>query len=161
MTEKHLLQLKDYLDNSGNYRYDEKGCKLWLGATTNGYGQLWHFDEKKNYKVHRLALAISEDLPYHDDFLACHKCDTPLCYEIGSNHVYRGDLSTNSKDFQERFLTCPNGHEKTPENTGYETKDNGRRKTYCRVCKRDRHKEWRKNNPEKYRESQRNWRDSQ
>jgi hypothetical protein len=161
MIEEHLLPLKGILEDSSNYRYDEKGCKLWLGAQTNGYGQIWHPGVSKNYRVYRLAVALKENLSYHDSFYACHKCDTPPCYSTEFGHVYKGDRSTNSKDFYDRYLECPRGHEKNEENTRYERRDNGGKKAYCRICKYERHKQWRKDNPEVYKESQRRWRDGQ
>lgn len=78
--------------------YDE--CMLWqFGSRDDGYGVVMH--NKKPLSVHRLALELKLGHTLSSTLQACHKCDTPKCFN--PNHLFPGSRSDNMRDMAGKF----------------------------------------------------------
>lgn len=133
---------------------------LWRKADKSG-GELacWNWTasfrgskRSGNYGKHHDALGRAQyahRLAYHlvhgripRDLVVMHRCDNPSC--INPAHLTLGTVRENTWDAIEkgRFrwtkAHCRNGHEGTPENTGW--KKNGRR--FCRRCQAEAQQRW-------------------
>lgn len=73
-------------------------CKLWTGATANGYGH--RRSNGKLVLVHREGLERFLGRPLRDGLLACHHCDVRNCYQ--QMHLYEGTHADNNADCLER-----------------------------------------------------------
>lgn len=112
----------------------ENGCKIWIGAKSNGYGMFKI--NNKMYQSHRVARHIYCGFDLDSKLNVNHKneCSSRLCTNI--DHTYEGNQSENMKDLvvfgnhkEARKTHCPQGHEYNEENTIIY---NGFRK--CKVC---------------------------
>lgn len=88
-------------------RGDDDECWEWQAAKNGeGYGYYWF--EGKNFRAHRVALALSGvDV---EGYCALHHCDNPSC--VNPSHLYAGDKSDNARDAFER------GRRELPDNEG-------------------------------------------
>jgi hypothetical protein len=75
-------------------------CWIWLKAKadSDGYGSVRI--NKVNYRVHRLAYMLWNDVYDLDKLHVCHKCDVPPC--INPEHLFLGNHSDNMKDREKK-----------------------------------------------------------
>lgn len=72
---------------------DSRGCWLWSGANTRGYGVM-RFGPR-NKLAHRVAWEIANgEIP--GGMNVCHTCDTPAC--CNPNHLFLGTQTDNMSD---------------------------------------------------------------
>jgi hypothetical protein len=65
-----------------DYRIEESGCWIWLGAQSNGYGQV--SIDGRLYQAHQVSWEnVNGPAPPKREFH--HNCETPLC--IRPDHV--------------------------------------------------------------------------
>jgi hypothetical protein len=126
-----------------NYVKQPNGCWDWQGARNNkGYGLI---RAGKMRLAHRVAFVI-----WHGELLSgvlvAHQCDRPCCVNPG--HLFATDHKGNAADMvakrrhmMQRRTHCINGHEYTPENTGFRAIDGTRA---CVVCATKRSRRGRK-----------------
>jgi len=70
-----------------------KECWLWLGATTEGYGQFGI--GRKNVHAHRFAYEVTYGkIP--EGLFILHKCDNPSC--VRPDHLFCGTNQENMQD---------------------------------------------------------------
>lgn len=102
-------------------------CLLHSGASNgNGYAQ-FHYDGKNGY-AHRYAWE-REAGPIPSGLTVDHLCRVRRCVRF--SHLELTDRVDNYlRGVEARSGTCPNGHERTPQNT---TTKNGRRA--CLLCR--------------------------
>lgn len=118
-------------------------CWLWIGAiSSTGYGTI-SIDGRRQ-GAHRLSLALAGvEIP--DGYDVDHLCRTPPC--VNPNHLEPVTHAENmarapfsGPDWQRAKTHCPQGHEYTPENTGFRKSHTAR---ICLACKRERSREYR------------------
>ena len=68
--------LFDWFENNYIEKNEETGCWIWLGSSSNGYGQT--IIEGNYERTHR-AFAIHYKGPVPDGLVVGHACDEPLC----------------------------------------------------------------------------------
>ena len=67
------------------------GCRLWLGAVTDGGYPIIRIEGKNRY-AHRVVYELANG-PLADGLEAMHSCDTPCCIELG--HLVAGTHRDN------------------------------------------------------------------
>jgi hypothetical protein len=121
----------------------ETGCWEWLGAHTNGYGQI--IIDQVVHKVHRLSAMMF--LGYDPEFTylqVLHRCNNKRCWNY--EHLYIGTDYDNAQDRVKAGTSinqntdktyCIHGHEFTPENTReYVNSRDGKVQRECRECRK-------------------------
>lgn len=120
---------------------DHNGCRIWLGSkNSSGYGTISTKSLPENL-AHRLVWHIKKGaIP--DGAYIDHLCRNRDCVEVShlevvtfKENILRGIGPTAENA---RKTHCIHGHEFTPENTMYVTKEGGGRK--CRTCHNELHK---------------------
>lgn len=128
------------------------GCWLWTGGLASGYGRIngrmLNGGQKICWQAHRISYvfrkgAIPDGLDL-DHLCRVRSCINPDHLEPVTRRVniLRGLLGTRTH--------CPQGHEKTAENTLWKTGPQGYKKRLCRKCGAARSKQWKFVNPVKY-----------
>lgn len=110
------------------------GCALWLGATTNGYG---NFSIEGEPRIAHHFLVGRPPKGMHWDHVKSRGCTHRNC--VWPDHLELVTPAENNRRadpgaFWRNKTHCPSGHEYTPENTYYYSF--GSRK--CRACGRER-----------------------
>lgn len=112
---------------------DPEDCWEWTGhKQERGYGviRVNNRDEAGNFRAHVVALAIAGIHKPAGDYVAHHLCENPGC--VNPDH-----LEWMTRGAHKRLHlgdTCPQGHDKSPENTYYyHGKPYG-----CRICRNER-----------------------
>lgn len=111
----------------------DKPCLLWIGAISNGYGQVRHGGTRFTHQV-----AYEEaygSIPKGMD--VCHRCDVRGCYEpshlfVGTRQVNVDDMLSKGRAYHQKQTHCKHGHEFTLENT---YRYPGQTKRSCRICR--------------------------
>lgn len=127
-------------------RVSESGCWEWTGFQkplrgmpnlTVGYGSMSY--RGKAWPAHRLSHHLLVG-PIPDGLIILHKCDNPPC--VNPDHLRLGTHQDNSLDASRKGRSrdmnrthCVNGHEFTPENIAWVTKNKSAVRT-CRTCQR-------------------------
>ena len=76
-------------------------CWIWQGSFhSQGYGQLWHNELKRNIGAHRVSMFIHTG-KLNDTLQVCHTCDNPSC--VNPNHLYFGTTQDNAIDRETRL----------------------------------------------------------
>lgn len=78
----------------------DTGCRLWTGATSDGYGAVTR--SGRRYRVHRLTYALAHGLTLDDldGLVVRHACDRPAC--IAPEHLDAGTQADNLADMARR-----------------------------------------------------------
>lgn len=148
--DKDLIRQKLYLN-----RIIVDRCWWWNGSTRGkGYGSIRI--QNKLYSVHRLILYLDGKLDINNsNEIACHinECESKLCFN--PDHLYKGDLNTNGRDYSNKVQSGPFrcGHERTPENSYIQQHKQGHTAFLCKTCELERNKR----NKEKYLEKNRQY----
>lgn len=115
----------------------KEGCWGWIGAKTQGYGQLRIGGRNDGMiRAPRLSYQIHfGEIP--EGMVVRHKCDNPECtnpdhLEIGTHADNMSDLVDRRRHHKHSQTHCINGHEFNKQNT-YTHPKTGHR--YCKVCK--------------------------
>jgi hypothetical protein len=122
-------------------------CWEWqAGIAKSGYGQIMTGDAEIGFKpglAHRLSYTFYIG-PIPENFTIDHKCKNKKC--VNPNHLQPLSFEDHGrKDNQNVNKThCQNGHPFDEENT-YSWDGNDYRQ--CKICKKERQAEWRKNHP--------------
>ena len=123
-------------------------CWLWLASTTrNGYGQ---FRDGKMHKAHRYAWELANGRPVAEGLTVHHTCEVKAC--VNPSHLVE-------MSYRDNIMASDTVARRNAEKTecgicgGPFKLRNGRR--VCPRCERERAAEWRKANPEKWREAMR------
>lgn len=114
---------------------DANGCRLWLGAASNGYGRFW--TGERTVYAHRFALGLVDRAD--DGMQVDHLCRVRLCVERTHlelvtqkvNHDRQVEATPASDE-------CSKGHTYTEATTI--TDSSGRRR--CRICTNERRAAW-------------------
>lgn len=154
-------------------READNGCREWLGDKSNsGYGRFWIGPEKS-----KKALAHRWSYEYHvgtipEGLVIDHLCRNKLCVNpehlepvTAAENVRRGVSVERIKAAAASRTHCRRGHEYTEGNTGRRaSRPSERICLECRVITRkadyqanrqryiDKAAEWRRENPDRYRE---------
>lgn len=73
----------------------ENGCWEWSGPVNkSGYGLI--IIDHKRIRVHRVACALYKDFNINSDFIICHHCDNPPCFN--PEHLFIGTHKDNILD---------------------------------------------------------------
>lgn len=121
------------LDSTLYYPEPNCGCWFWEGSlSSTGYGNAW--DGQRVVGAHRFSYE-KEVGSIPDGYDLHHICGMRSC--VNPDHLR--PLARREHRFLSRTSFCVNGHEWNDENT-YIRSDNGKRS--CRVCKRDRQREY-------------------
>lgn len=136
MAKKNLTDIERFWNH---VEPQDNGCWLWTAAVVKGYP---HFKVyPKMVKAHRfiwkhLHGPISSDLDVH------HSCNNPLCVNPAhlelvtrKEHMMKSPNNITYANFSQTH--CKKGHAFTPENTYV-----FRGMRHCRVCSRQRTREW-------------------
>lgn len=108
-------------------------CWVWIGKLSDqGYGILTDY-ETKQYRAHLLAWTW-ENGPVPDGLELDHLCRNRACVRV--SHLEAVTHKTNMERGANAQAThCANGHPRTPENTGINSKEGWKR---CLICHRER-----------------------
>ena len=116
-------------------------CWEWKGPGTHGYGQIGQGRRGQRAYVHRIAYILWRG-EIQDNLTVDHLCRNRGC--ANPRHLEIVTLRENLRrgngfpGLNARKTHCDQGHEFTLENT-YQWK----RKRKCRICRRERNRQWR------------------
>lgn len=121
-------------------------CWEWQGAARyrGGYGKIYGASAGRPQAAHRYSWELHNG-PIPDGMVVGHHCDNPAC--VRPDHLFVGTQADNMRDASAkgrmwkgpRKTHCAQGHEFTPENTGFSVEAvGGHRHRYCRECKNGR-----------------------
>jgi len=130
-------------------------CWDWTGgyiSETSKYGIFYY--NGKRMLAHRFSYLLFNG-NINNNLYICHHCDNRKC--VNPFHLFEGTTKDNMRDASEKKRLhnqkkthCPKSHEYTNDNTLY--RSDSRRSRICRECHTQNAKNWRTNNPEKYKE---------
>lgn len=125
---------------------NKSGCHVWRGTHNNaGYGMVFY--DSRWHMAHRLAWSLANG-PIPQGMLVMHTCDNPPC--VNPEHLAIGTYADNSRDMVLKGRSTRGRRYRTRRGStldlGYRSKINTQAKN------------WRKRNPERWREIQRDWR---
>ena len=107
-------------------------CYIWSGAiSTNGYGAFRINGITK--PVHRVAYLLFNG-PIPEGLHIDHTCNNRLC--CNHEHLEAVTQDENNKRQGNRKTHCPQGHERTEENT-YIHHKHGKPYKRCKICTRE------------------------
>lgn len=106
-------------------KQDVFGCWIWIGSlSTAGYGRFG--DESRIFLAHRWAYTfLRADIP--PGLNLDHLCRVRAC--VNPWHL---EPVTQGVNIQRSYLTCPNGHEYSEDNTEIHPSRGHRQ---CRICR--------------------------
>lgn len=118
-----------------------KGCWIWTGCLSVGYGLFYN---KGQWKAHRVSWELHKGKIPHGLWVL-HKCDNPPC--VNPDHLFLGTQSENMKDayLKGRLVppvniprtVCYKGHKFTKDNV-YLNKNGTRRCLKCLLARIER-----------------------
>ncbi len=131
--------------------FDLRGCWVWTGCRTKGgegYGQIV-VARGKTQQVHRVVYeALVGPIP--DGLQIDHLCSNKACCNPAHLEPVTARENQRREDqllgIRSAVTHCPQGHEYTPENTGYKKSPPGKVWRECIACRRLR--AWRRFHPE-------------
>lgn len=113
---------------------DESGCLIWHASKgSSGYGCFFYRGRLRT--AHRVAWELFHGRPIPDGLEIDHLCRVPLC--VNPLHLEAVTKRENARRRACLITHCPQGHEYTPENTQYQPKGNGWKRS-CRECRNER-----------------------
>lgn len=119
---------------------DANGCWNWTGASLpNGYGRVsW---KGRVVGTHRVAAHVWLSFDLESDFLICHRCDNPRCFN--PEHLFVGTPKDNTQDCVNKNRhspwncrarrekpTCKRGHLLAGDNLRFD----GKGHRVCKTC---------------------------
>ncbi len=127
-------------------KVDKRGpdeCWPWLGAHSNGYGQI--YSNGRSRKATQISWELANAKPFPEGLCACHACDNPPC--VNPAHIWAGSMSQNTRDavakgrhvskgggeWRKAMTHCKRGHTFIGDNV-MPNPSVGTRK--CRMCQR-------------------------
>jgi hypothetical protein len=75
------------------------GCWEWLGALSNGYGELKYSGMRSPVLAHRFSWELVNG-PVPGDLCVLHLCDNPRC--VRPDHLFLGDRTDNHNDMVQK-----------------------------------------------------------
>ena len=130
-------------------KVDKSGdCWIWTASKTKqGYG--WFRSDDKVWQAHRwIFIQVNNWEPE----VVMHICDNPSCVRL--DHLKGGTRAQNQEDMrikgrhvkQSYSSLCPHGHDEWGYTKTTSKKGLTYRTRYCRICSRERTKQWRNRN---------------
>jgi len=127
---------------------DKGWCWNWTGyINEQGYGVA-----RKSgigYLAHRVAYTIFKE-PIPEGYTLDHLCRNKPCCNPDHLEVVTASENRRRGRHQPLVTHCKYGHEYTPENIVYQT-SKGRRTRFCRICRAERFRKYRSQDPERFR----------
>jgi hypothetical protein len=111
-------------------------CWRWKGYhDVNGRPQQGTNRAGVSQMVTHRVLAIFTGCPVPDGCEAHHTCETPWC--VNPWHLRVLTQTGHRQQHRKAPVACRNGHDYTPENTGWTNRPAGPQR-YCKQCNRER-----------------------